>query len=338
MSGDFCVAVMGASGVVGRTMLDILQERDFPVRELRCLASKRSAGTELEAFGRTHRVQETCEEAFEGVDLALFSAGSTPSRTWGPVAAQKGALVIDNSSAWRMDPDVPLCVPEVNLQAARNPAKGIVANPNCSTIQMVMALAPIHREVGIRRIVVSTYQSVSGAGIDAVHALQRQTRAMSADDDLAPEDVLGGILAGDIRMHWARDLDSGYQEEELKLVHETRKILGDPSIAVSPTAVRVPSEVGHGEAIALEARRPIDADQVRRWLTAAPGVEVVDNFAEGVYPSLRDAQGRDEVLVGRIRNDVGLDGGVQLWVVGDNLRKGAALNAIQIAEGLLLAS
>jgi aspartate-semialdehyde dehydrogenase len=335
MSKRFKVAVVGATGLVGREMLRVLEQRRFPVGELVLLASPRSAGTELSFDGRVHRVQPVSEEAFTSVDLALFSAGAGPSRQWCPVAAAAGALVVDNSSAWRMDSDVPLCVPEVNLDAARAPKKGIVANPNCSTIQMVVALAPLHREARIRRIVVATYQAASGAGASAVASLEAQTRALVEGRTPEPGS-LPGILAGNLLMSWKVDPETLYQEEELKMVHETRKILGDPSIRVSPTTVRVPVANAHSEAVTIETERPLTPARARELLAAAPGVELMDDFARGMYPQPSHASGRDAVLVGRIREDLGNPGGLALWIVADNLRKGAALNAVQIAEGLLL--
>jgi aspartate-semialdehyde dehydrogenase len=335
MKKELTVAVLGATGAVGREMIRVLEERKLPVGRLLPLASARSAGTSLSFHGRPHTVQAVSEEAFDGVDLALFSAGSGPSRTWAPIAAKRGALVVDNSSAWRMDPQVPLCVPEVNIESARKPPRGIIANPNCSTIQMVVALAPIHRARRIRRIVVSTYQAISGAGHDAVTHFLAQTRAFAAGEPM-PEGPIQKQLAGSVLMEWKRDEATGYQEEELKMVHETRKILGDPEIGVSPTAVRVPVINGHAESVAIECERPITAQEVREWLEHAPGVRVMDDFAQGVYPTPLDASGSDDVLVGRIRDDIGQPGSVQMWIVGDNLRKGAATNAVQIAEALLL--
>jgi aspartate-semialdehyde dehydrogenase len=334
MAKRFKVAVVGATGLVGREMLRVLEQRAFPVGELVPLASPRSAGTELTFAGRAHRVQPVSEQAFAGVDLALFSAGAGPSRQWCPVAAAAGALVVDNSSAWRMDPDVPLCVPEVNLEAARAPKKGIVANPNCSTIQMLVALKPLHDEARLRRIVVATYQAVSGAGAGAVASLEAQTRAL-AEGRVPEPGALPGILAGNLLMSWKVDPETLYQEEELKMIHETRKILGDPTIRVSPTAVRVPVRNAHSEAVTIETERPLSAARARELLAKAPGVELMDDFARGVYPQPAHASGRDAVLVGRVREDLGNPGGLSLWIVGDNLRKGAALNAVQIAEALL---
>lgn len=335
MTKKLDVAVLGATGAVGQEMLRVLEQRDFPVGRLVALASPKSAGRSVTFRGEPVRVEAVTDEAFEGVDVALFSAGGGTSREWAPKAAARGATVIDNSSAWRMDADVPLCVPEVNLEAARERKKGIVANPNCSTIQMVVALQPLHREARVRRVVVSTYQAISGAGAKAVDAFEKQLGAYVRGEALDTS-VLGGQLAGNLLMQWSRDLATGYQEEELKMVHETRKILGDPEIRVSPTTVRVPVVTGHAESIAVELERPMTATRARELLARAPGVELVDDFAEGIYPQPVHAAGRDPVLVGRVREDIGNPGGLLLWVIGDNLRKGAALNAVQIAEGLFL--
>jgi len=328
------VAVVGATGVVGQEMLKVLHERRFPVSEVVPVASERSAGKMARFGDREIEIQALRPEVFEGVDFALFSAGSSISKEWGPVAAKAGAIVIDNSSAFRMEDDVPLVVPECNVEAAKHAPRGIIANPNCSTIQMVVALKPLHDEAKITRVVVATYQAVSGAGKPAVDCLDAQ-RAALAQGGKIEDGVLGGQLEGNLLMHWSRDVASGYQEEELKMVHETRKILGDPSIRVSPTAVRVPVATAHSEAITIETERPITPARARELLENAPGVEVVDDFAEGVYPTPLDAAGRDPVYVGRIREDIGNPGGLSLWVVADNLRKGAALNAVQIAEALL---
>lgn len=327
------VAILGATGVVGREMLKVLEEREVPVGRLALLASPRSAGTTLTFRGEEHRVEAVTEAAFEGIDVALFSAGAGTSREWAPRAAARGAVVIDNSSAWRMDDAVPLVVPEVNADAAKQRPRGIIANPNCSTIQLVVALAPLHRVKRVRRIVVATYQAISGAGAHAVQAFEAQAKALVEGRTPEPG-PLSGQLAGNLLMHWKRDEPSGYQEEELKMVHETRKILGDPELRVSPTTVRVPVVNAHSEAVTIELEAPMSAAEARALLLAAPGVEVVDDFARGVYPQPLAAAGRDPVYVGRIREDVGNPGGLQMWVVADNLRKGAALNAVQIAEML----
>ncbi len=335
MTKKLDVAVLGVTGAVGQEMLRVLEQRDFPVNRLVALASPRSAGRKVTFRGEEITVEAVSEEAFSGIDVALFSAGGGTSREWAEKAAARGATVIDNSSAWRMDPDVPLCVPEVNLDAARDAKKKIIANPNCSTIQMVVALKPIHDVSRIRRVIVSTYQAISGSGAKAVEAFEKQLAAQVAGEPMDTE-LLKGQLAGNLLMHWSRDVDSGYQEEELKMVNETRKILGDPEIRVSPTAVRVPVVMSHAESITLELEKPMTPEKARELLAKAPGVTVMDDFGEGIYPQPIHATGNDDVLVGRIRDDVGNPGGLQMWVVGDNLRKGAALNAVQIAEGLFV--
>jgi aspartate-semialdehyde dehydrogenase len=331
MGKQFTVAVVGVTGMVGQAMLRVLEERKFPVGKLVPVASPRSAGKKVTFRGEEHEVVALAPEVFEGVDIALFSAGGSRSKEWSPIAAEKGAVVIDNSSAWRMDPECPLVVPEVNAQAAKERPKGIIANPNCSTIQMVVALAPIHRKAKLKRVVVDTYQAISGAGAQAVAAFEGQSKAF-AEGQPIDEETIGGQLAGSLLMTWKPDPKNGYQEEELKMVNETKKIFGDDSIRVSPTAVRVPVLTSHSEALTIACETPINAVEVREALTGAPGVEIVDDFEKGVYPKPERAAGTDPVYVGRIRDDIGNPGGVQMWIVADNLRKGAALNAVQIAE------
>jgi aspartate-semialdehyde dehydrogenase len=321
--------------MVGTEMLRVLEQRAFPVSELVPVATARSAGKKVTFNGAEHTVVEISPEVFEGVDLALFSAGGGTSREWSPIAASKGALVVDNSSAFRADPEVPLVVPEVNAAAAANRPKGIIANPNCSTIQMVVALKPLHDEGRLKRVVVATYQAISGSGAQAVAAFEAQEQA-TARGEQVDKQKLSGQLSRNLLMHWKPDPETGYQEEELKMVSETRKIFGDPDIAVSPTAVRVPVVTAHSEAVTVETHRPISAARARELLSKAEGVVVVDDFSAGIYPQPIDAAGKDAVFVGRIRADLGNPGGIQMWVVSDNLRKGAALNAIQIAEKVLL--
>jgi len=321
--------------MVGAEMLRVLEQRTFPVRELVPVASARSAGKTITFRGTEHTVVEIAPEVFDGVDLALFSAGGGTSREWAPIAASKGALVVDNSSAFRADPEVPLIVPEVNPGAAANRPKGIIANPNCSTIQMVVALKPLHDAARLKRVIVSTYQAISGAGAQAVAAFEAQESATGRGDKVEKE-KLSGQLSRNLLMHWKLDPETGYHEEELKMVSETRKIFGDPSIAVSPTAVRVPVVTGHSEAVTVETHEPLTAARARELLENAEGVVVVDDLGQGLYPQPIDAAGQDPVYVGRIRDDVGNPGGIQMWVVSDNLRKGAALNAIQIAEKVLI--
>jgi aspartate-semialdehyde dehydrogenase len=333
----FNVAVVGATGAVGQTMLAILEQRQFPIGQLSVLASERSAGDTIEFAGKKITVQDLATFDPAGVDFALFSAGGSISKEFAPKFAAAGAIVIDNSSAFRMDDDVPLVVSEVNPEALQNIPRGIVANPNCSTMQMLVAIAPIHRAVGIRRINVATYQSVSGAGRSALEELGRQTANILSFQDPNPQRFPVQI-AFNLIPHIDEFLDNGYTKEEMKLVWETRKILGDQHIMVNPTAVRVPVFYGHSEAVHLETIGKITASEARALLEHAPGVSVVDERAAGGYPTpVTHASGHDAVFVGRIREDVSCENGLNLWVVSDNIRKGAALNAVQIAE-LLAAS
>jgi aspartate-semialdehyde dehydrogenase len=327
------VAVVGATGVVGREMLKTLEARSFPAERVIALASPRSAGARIPFRGGELEVQVATPEAFEGVSIALFSAGASVSRELGPAAAARGAVVIDNSSAWRMDPEVPLVVPEVNMEAAASRPRGIIANPNCSTIQMVVALKPLHDAARIRHIIVSTYQAASGKGHAAVEELLAQTRSIAAGE--APKaSVFPGVLAGNLLMDWKAGAND-YSEEELKMVNETRKILGDSSIGVSPTTVRVPVATGHSEAVHVQFYRPMSAEEAKRLLAGAPGVKLFDNaYAPGKHPQPLESAGTDDVFVGRVRDDLAVPGAINMWVVADNLRKGAALNAVQIAERL----
>jgi aspartate-semialdehyde dehydrogenase len=329
------VAVAGATGAVGNQMIRCLEERNFPVRSIKLLASKRSVGRELRFRGDLFPVEELTDESFAGVDVALFSAGGDTSLKFAPLAAEAGCVVVDNSSAWRMDPEVPLVVPEVNPQAiAGYKVKGVIANPNCSTIQMVVALNPIHRAFGIKRIVVSTYQAVSGTGKKAVDELFDQTRAMinflGYEKKIYPHRIAFNCLP-----HIDRFQDNGYTKEEMKMVNETRKILEDDRIGVTATTVRVPVFFGHSEAVNVETREKITVDAVRKILEKSPGVEVVDEPAKNRYPLATDAAGQDLTLVGRIRQDESIPNGINLWIVADNIRKGAATNAVQIAEILV---
>ena len=329
---QFKVAVVGATGAVGETMLALLAERKFPVSKLVALASERSAGGEV-AFGNNEVIVHdlaTFDPA--GIDIALFSAGSEVSKQYAPKFAAAGAVVIDNSSAFRRDDDVPLVVAEVNPEALRNRPRGIIANPNCSTMQMLVALGPIHRAVGIERINVATYQSVSGTGRRALEELGRQTAGLLNFHSVEPE-VYPVQIAFNVIPHGGDFLDNGYTTEEMKLVWETRKILGDDSIAVNATVVRVPVFYGHSEAVAIETRDKLTAADARELLRKAPGIELVDEPVAGGYPTpVTHASGRDPVYVGRIREDLSHPRGLNLWIVADNIRKGAALNAIQIAE------
>ena len=326
------VAVVGATGAVGNQMITCLAEREFPLASLRLLASSRSAGRRLRFRGDDLPVEELTESSFKGIDVAIFSAGGGTSERFAPVAAESGCVVVDNSSAWRMDPDVPLVVPEVNPHAvAGYTKKGIIANPNCSTIQMVVALNPIYRRFGIKRIVVSTYQAVSGTGKKAIDELFDQTRAMINFLDYKQE-VYPHRIAFNCLPHIDRFGENGYTKEEMKMVNETRKILEDDTIAVSATTVRVPVFYGHSEAVNVETRSPVTAEAVRDLLRESPGVRVVDDPDHNGYPTAVDAAGQDLTLVGRIRKDISVENGIDLWVVADNIRKGAATNAIQIAD------
>ena len=329
------VAIVGATGAVGEALLNLLEERGFPVAQLRLLASERSAGERLEFAGRKLAVEDLASFDPEGVDIALFSAGSAVAREHAPRFAAAGATVIDNSSAFRDDPQVPLVVAEVNPGAIADRPRGIIANPNCSTVQMVVALAPIHRAVGIERINVATYQSVSGTGRGALEELGRQTAGMLNFQEARCE-VYPVQIAFNVIPHGGDFCDNGYTTEEMKLVHETRRILGDDRIGVNATVVRVPVFYGHSEAVHIETRDKLTAQQARELLRAAPGVEVVDEPRGGGYPTpVTHASGHDPVYVGRIREDLSHPRGLSLWVVADNIRKGAALNAVQLAELVL---
>ena len=333
---EFNVAVGGATGNVGRVMVQVLEERNFPVKSLKLLASERSAGkVKIPFAGEELPVELLREDSFKGVDIALFSAGAAVSLKYGPEAWKRGCVVVDNSSAWRMDPDVPLVVPEVNpADIALYKNKGIIANPNCSTIQMVLVLKPIHDAAGIKRVVVSTYQSVSGTGWKAIVELEEQSRAIMSGTP--PENLACKVypyrIAFNVLPHIDVFLENGYTKEEMKMVNETRKILGDPKMAVTATTVRVPVFRSHSESVNIETRKKITPEEVRRLLSKMPGVRVVDDPARNQYPLAIDAAGRDETLVGRIRTDESVDNGLNLWVVADNIRKGAATNAVQIAE------
>ncbi|HET7676241.1 MAG TPA: aspartate-semialdehyde dehydrogenase [Candidatus Limnocylindrales bacterium] len=330
-SEPLTVAVLGATGLVGRTMIRVLEERRFPVRELRPLASH-AGGRSVELAGRSWPVQESSPEAFEGVDVALFSAGAAISRVMAPEAARRGAVVIDNSSQWRMEAGVPLVVPEVNAEDAAS-HEGIIANPNCSTMQLVPLLMALRDSVGLERVVVDTYQSVAGTGAEAVDELEAQVAAHVAGEakeaSVYPHPIAFNALP-EIDVF----LDDGYSREEWKVIHESRKILHLPELRVSCTAVRVPVFVAHSEAVHVETQQPITPDEARRRFAAVPGVIVVDEPAAHRYPLATQAAGRDEIFVGRVRQDPSIpDGrGLAFWCVSDNLRKGAATNAVQIAE------
>ena len=327
------VAVLGASGAVGQELLQLLEQRRFPVAELLPLASPRSAGQSLGWQGRALTIQPVEASAFEGVDLVLASAGGSVSRQWAPLAAAAGALVIDNSSAFRMDPAVPLVVPEVNPEAAFS-HRGIIANPNCTTILLSLALAPLHARRPIRRVVVSTYQSASGAGARAMEELRSLSRTV-LDGGEPVSEVLPHSLAFNLFLHNSPLQPNGYCEEELKMLHETRKIMGTPELRLSATCVRVPVLRAHSEAVNIEFHEPFPVEEARALLAAAPGVELLDDFDANRFPMPTDVTGRDPVAVGRIRQDLSEPNALELWLCGDQIRKGAALNAIQIAELLI---
>ena len=327
------VAVVGATGAVGREMLETLEAREFPAAEVIALASERSAGNKLPFAGGELTVRELTEDSFKGVDLALFSAGGGTSEKFAPFAVSHGCTVVDNSSAWRMDKRCPLVVPEVNADAL-NEHNGIIANPNCSTIQMVVALKPLHDAAGITRVVVSTYQAVSGTGQKAIVELETQVRQMLNMQD--PEiKVYPYQIAFNCLPQIDAFLPNGYTKEEMKMIDETVKIMGDPGIKVTATTVRVPVFYGHSESINIETKKKLSAAEARAILSRAPGVAVYDNPSEKLYPMPILASGEDEVFVGRIREDESIANGLNFWCVSDNIRKGAALNAVQIAEHLL---
>jgi aspartate-semialdehyde dehydrogenase len=326
---------VGATGAVGRQMVECLEERKFPVGEIKLLASERSLGRSISFQGRDVPVNVLTRESFAGVEIALFSAGGGVSLEFGPLAAAAGAVVVDNSSAWRMDPEVPLVVPEVNPQdIALYKNKGIIANPNCSTIQMVVVLKPLHDAARLKRVVVSSYQAVSGTGQKAVEELANQVRALLMQQDVDIK-VYPHRIAFNVLPHIDVFLDNGYTKEEMKMVNETKKIMGDDSIQVTATTARVPVFYGHSESVNIETARKLTPGEAREILSRAPGVKVVDNPGKFEYPMPLDAAGQDLTLVGRIREDFSIANGLNLWVVADNLRKGAATNAVQIAEILI---
>ena len=331
----YVVAVAGATGAVGEVMLQVLEERKFPVRRLKPLASERSVGKVLRFRGEEFKVEQLTTTSFEGVDIALFSAGASRSKEFAPAAWKTGAVVVDNSSAFRMEPDIPLVVPEINPHAiAQYVNRGIIANPNCTTIVALMALAPLHRYSRIQRVVASSYQAVSGAGAKALEELKRQVRAWAAGEPL-PVEVFPYQIAFNLLPHIDAFQENGYTKEELKLVNETRKILEDDGILVSPTTVRVPVFTAHSVSVHVETERKISAAKARELFAAFPGLQVQDDPANRKYPMPLFAAGQDDCFVGRIREDLAVPNGLNFWVVGDQLRKGAALNAVQIAEVLI---
>jgi aspartate-semialdehyde dehydrogenase len=333
MSRSLTVAVAGATGAVGRELLAALEARDFPAAQIIPLASARSAGSAVPFKGGELTVRELTAESFKGVDLALFSAGGDISKTFAPLAVKSGCVVVDNSSAWRMDERCPLVIPEVNAHALKK-HKGIIANPNCSTIQMVVVLAPLHKAASIKRVVVSTYQSVSGTGQKAVDELEAQVRQMF--NMIEPEvKVYPHRIAFNCLPHIDAFLENDYTKEEMKMVHETVKIMEDSAVKVTATTVRVPVFYGHSESVNIEFAKPLSAKEARAILSLSPGVAVLDNPAEKIYPMPIQAAGEDEVFVGRIRQDETQPNTLNLWIVADNIRKGAALNTVQIAEQLV---
>ncbi|MGN6217851.1 MAG: aspartate-semialdehyde dehydrogenase [Solirubrobacterales bacterium] len=336
MAGDgYRVGVLGATGLVGTTILELLADREFPVAELVPLASERSAGKQIEWRGQSLTVQAVGEESIQGLDLVLSSAGGSVSAEWTPKLVAAGATVVDNTSYWRMHDDVPLVVSEVNPEALEG-HNGIIANPNCSTMQMVVALKPLYDAAGIERLVISTYQAVSGTGKAAIDELRAQALALLAGEEMPQPQVYPHQIAFNALAQAGSFKDGDdHTDEERKLINETRKILGDPEIKVSATCIRVPVVTGHSEAVNVETREPLEPAQARELLEAAPGVTVVDDPAGGRFPMAVEAAGKDDVYVGRIRRDAGNERALDLWIVADNLRKGAATNAVQLAEVLV---
>ena len=329
----YIVAVVGATGAVGNEMIKTLETRKFPIEKLRLFASERSEGKVLEFMDTEIKVEAINENSFKGIDIALFSAGAERSRIWAPVAAKSGCVVVDNSSQWRMDPEIPLVVPEVNPHDLKR-HKGIIANPNCSTIQMVVVLKPIHDAAKIKRVVVTTFQAVSGTGQKAIDELLRQTTDLLNFKEIQCN-VYPHQIAFNVLPHIDKFLENGYTKEEMKMVNETKKIMGDNSIRLTATTVRVPVFRCHSESLNIETEKKLTPNEVRAVLSAAPGVIVYDAPDKNIYPVPIDVAGKDETYVGRIREDDTIENGTNLWIVADNLRKGAALNAVQIAEKLI---
>lgn len=329
----YVVAVVGATGAVGNEMIEVLEQRNFPVEKIRLFASERSEGKTLKFQDSDIPVETLKEDSFVGIDIALFSAGAERSKIWAPIAARSGCVVIDNSSQWRMDQEVPLVVPEVNAHDLKW-HKGIIANPNCSTIQMVVVLKPIHDVFKIKRVVVTTFQSVSGTGKKAMDELLQQTTNLLNFKEIRCN-VYPHQIAFNVLPHIDKFLENSYTKEEMKMVNETKKIMGDYSIRVTATTVRVPVFRGHSESINIETEKKITPQEVREILSRAPGVIVLDDIEKNIYPLPIETAGKDEVYVGRIRTDESVENGINMWVVSDNLRKGAALNAVQIAEELI---
>ena len=332
MTKELTIAVVGATGAVGQEILKVMEERKIPYKELRLLASARSAGTEIEYQGKTYVVQETTENSFDDVDLALF-AGGPASRAYGRLAQSKGCVVIDNSSTFRLEPDVPLVVPEVNPEALKD-HKGLIANPNCSTILLVSALYPLYKKSKVKRVIVSTYQAVSGAGKEAIDELTLQVKQTLNGEEIKPE-IFQHQIAFNLIPHIDVWMDDDYTKEEMKLVYETHKILNDDSISITPTAVRVPVYRSHSESVYVETEETITPEEARELLAAAPGIIIQDEPHNNVYPMPLFTSDTDEVYVGRIRRDLGCDTALNMWITFDQIRKGAATNAVQIAEVLI---
>ncbi|MBD2197030.1 MULTISPECIES: aspartate-semialdehyde dehydrogenase [Calothrix] len=333
MSKSYNVAILGATGAVGTELLELLESRNFPVANLKLLASERSVGRTISFKGESLAIEAVSDRAFEGIDIVLASAGGSTSKTWAPKAVEKGAVVIDNSSAFRMQESVPLIVPEVNPQAAES-HQGIIANPNCTTILMAVAIWPLHQIQPIKRLVVATYQSASGAGAKAMAEVQTQSQAI-LDGKTPVAEVLPYPLAFNLFAHNSPLTDWGYCEEEMKMVNETRKIFGNQQIRITATCVRVPVLRAHSEAVNIEFETPFSPESAREILSHSPGVKLVEDWQANHFPMPIEATGRDEVLVGRIRQDISHPCGLELWLCGDQIRKGAALNAVQIAELLV---
>jgi len=332
MNDKINVAVVGATGAVGREMMNILEERNFPINKLKLFATEKSKGKRFTVQGQEYIVDTIKPGSFKDIDIALFSIGSTPSKEIAPRAAQEGAVVIDNSNAFRMDDEVPLVVPEINMDAAGE-HNGIIANPNCSTIQMVLALKPIYEKAGIKRLIISTYQAVSGTGKAAIDELEKQVKAYVNDKELKSE-VYPHQIAFNVLPHIDIFYDNGYTKEELKMERETKKILNDDNLGITATAARIPVFYGHAESLNIEMEEEIGINEIKEILDETQGVEVVDDPENSVYPLPIDSENNDQVMVGRIRKDFSIDKGINMWVVANNLRKGAALNAVQIAEEL----
>ncbi|MCX5750072.1 MAG: aspartate-semialdehyde dehydrogenase [Candidatus Saganbacteria bacterium] len=332
---EYKVAVLGATGMVGGVMMKVLEERNFPISEFLPLASKRTAGSSVTFKGKKYEVQLSTPEVFEGVDIVLASAGASVSEKLAPEAVKRGAVVIDNTSHFRMDPNVPLVVPEVNPQDLKK-HKGIIANPNCSTAQMVLILKPIYDAVGIKRIVVSTYQATSGWGKEAVDLLKGQMQDFMAGKPVRSDpSIFLKQIAFNCIPHIDKFTENGYTKEELKMVNETQKIMGDNSIAVTATCVRIPVMIGHSESVNIETKKKISAAEVKSLLAKFPTVKVIDDISKPDYPTPLECEGKDDTFVGRIREDISIPNGIDLWIVSDNLRRGAATNAVLIAERMI---